>query len=396
MGLPFAKALVELGHEIEVLTGFPNYPGGEVYEGYHIRPLERETVSGIPVIRVPIYPSHDNSVVRRIATYTSFAISASLIGPWVVKAADVVHVEQGPATVGLPGCVLRLLRRIPFVYTVQDLWPDSLPSTGMFSNLLGLWTVGKWCEFVYKCSGKIVAITPGFKKRLCERGVPEDKIEVIYEWCDDSQIAHVQKNQQLAHVLGMEGRFNIVFAGNMGKAQALGAVLEAAKMLAADSPYVQFVFIGSGVEVGGLKQKATDMNLKNVLFLKRRPISEIGTVLSLGDVLLVHLKNDPLFSITIPSKTQAYMAAGRPILIGVKGDAADLVTKAKAGLVCEPENPNSIAEAIRRFLAMSQVERDAMGANGRRFYEQQLSSTIGIKRFERIFESLAKSSSPLC
>jgi len=390
MCLPFAKKLVEFGHEVEVLTGFPNYPGGKIYEGYRIKPLQRETLEGVPIVRVPLYPSHDRSAVRRIAGYTSYALSASTIGAAVIKKADVAYVDQGPATVGLPACVLRLIRGIPFVYNVQDLWPDTLASTGMLNNRFMLWTVSKWCQFCYRCASKIVVITPGFKQKLRERGVPEDKIEVIYNWCDDSQICRAEKNQELANAFGMAGRFNVVFAGNIGAAQAMNAVLEAAKIIALQASLVQFVFIGGGVEVEPLKEKAAALDLKNVLFHKRQPVSEIGKILCLADVLLVHLKDDPLFQITIPSKTQAYMAIGRPILMGVKGDAADLVIKAKTGLVCEPENPRSIAEAVVKLSSMSKTDLDEMGENGRRFYERELSFDIAARKYEKVFESVAK------
>ncbi len=390
MCLPFAKELVRRGHEVEVLTGFPNYPGGKVYDGYHIRPLQRENLEGIPIIRVPLYPSHDKSALRRTISYVSFALSASTIGAVAVRPADVAYICQGPATLGLPSFVLKTLRRIPFVYNIQDLWPDTLPISDMFKNPLGLKLVDIWCKFVYKCASKIVVITPGFKQKLCERGVPEDKIEVIYNCCDDSQIYHVEKDPQLASELGMAGRFNIVFAGNMGKLQALGSVLEAANIVRTRFPHVQFVFIGSGVEVDYLKQKARDLYLKNVQFLPRRPQSQIAGILSLADVLLVHLKDNPLFRITIPSKTQAYLAVGKPVLMGVRGDAADLVMKAGAGLLCEPENSQSIAEAVIKFQAMSKSQLDAMGDNGRKFYEQELSLTIVTRRFEKIFESVVK------
>jgi glycosyltransferase involved in cell wall biosynthesis len=389
-GLPFAKELARRGHEVEVLTGFPNYPGGKIYDGYRVRMLQRETLEGISINRVPIYPSHDESSIKRIMCYTSLAISASTIGVWAVKPADVAYVIQGPITVGLPACVLKMLKGIPFVLHIQDLWPDTLLSTGMFNNRLGLKMVHTGCNFVYKRASKIIAISPGVKQKLIERGVPENKLEVIYNWCDDSQICRAEPNEALAKSLGMAGRFNIVFAGNMGKAQALGSVLDAAGIVGSQQPAVQFVFIGSGVDVDSLKQKTADMGLKNVIFLPRRPVSEIGAILGLADVLFVHLKKDPLFEITIPSKTQAYMAAGRPILIGVPGDATDLVVKANAGLPCEPENPKSIAETVLKFYALPRTELDAMGQNGKRFYNQDLSFEIAVAEFEKIFVSVLK------
>ena len=388
--LPLAKAFVRQGHQVEVLTGFPNYPGGKIYDGYRVRMRRREVLDGIDVIRVPLYPSHDNSSLKRILCYATFGFSASMIGLCATKKAAVTYVMQGPMTLGLPAMMLKLFKRTPYVIHIQDLWPDSLLSTGMFKNTLGLIMLNAWCNCVYRRAARIITITPGMKQRLIERGVPEQKIEVVYNWCDDAQIRPAGKDESLARSLGMAGRFNIVFAGNMGKAQALEPVLDAAKIVGEKQPSVQFVFIGSGVSVDGLKRKTAELGLKNVLFLPRRPASEIGGILSLADVLFVHLKKDPLFEITIPSKTQAYLAAGRPILMAVPGDATDMVLNAEAGLPCEPENPQSIAEAVYRFHAMPRSELDAMGENGKRYYEQHLSFEIAAARLDAIFATVGR------
>jgi glycosyltransferase involved in cell wall biosynthesis len=390
MGLPFAKKLVELGHQVEVLTGFPNYPGGRIYEGYRIKPLQREELEGIPLIRVPLYPSHDRSSFKRTVSYLSLAFSESLIGPFIVKKADVAYVAQGPATIGLPAVVMQLLRRIPFVYDIKDLWPDAVAATDMFDSKVGFKLIDKWSRFVYRCAKKIIVITPGVKQLLIERGVTEDKVELIYEWCDDAQIYQREANTGSGQQLGFEDRFNIVFAGNMGKPQALSAVLEAAKIVS-NCPKIQFVFIGSGVEVDLLKNKAKSLGLTNVIFFPRRPISEIGSILRLADVLLVHLRDEPVFHIAIPSKTQAYMAAGRPILMAMRGDASDLVRKAQAGVSCEPENAQSIAEAVQKLYKMPRAELEEMGNKGRKFYQKELCFDIGVKKYERIFEEVVKS-----
>jgi colanic acid biosynthesis glycosyl transferase WcaI len=395
LGLPFAKELVRRGHEVEVLTGLPNYPGGKIYDGYRVRLLQREIMDGIVVNRMPLYPSHDQSSFRRTLCYTSLAASASIVGPWAVKRADVAYVVLGPITIGLPACVLKLLRGIPFVVNVQDLWPDSLPSTGMFENRLGLKMLNAMCNFVYKRASRIVSISPGIKQKLVERGIADSKIDVIYNWCDDAQICHPKDNDQLAELLNMTGRFNIVFAGNMGKAQALNPVLDAAQKVGNVNPKVQFLFFGGGVEVDSLKKRAETKKLANVRFLPRRPVEEIGAILQLADVLFVHLRDDPLFAITIPSKTQAYLAAGRPILIGVRGDAADLVQKAGAGLFCEPENPDSIAEVVLKLASTPKSQLNAMGESGRHFYEQELAFPIGAGKFEKIFEAcMSKHATP--
>ncbi|MCD5401116.1 glycosyltransferase family 4 protein [candidate division NPL-UPA2 bacterium] len=387
-GLPFAKELVKLGHEVEVLTAFPNYPGGKVYDGYRIRPFQREVMAGIKVTRVMLYPSHDKSGLRRMANYVSFAVSAVVLGLFLIKPADIMYVYHPPATIGFPAVIFHLLRRMPFVYDIQDLWPDTLVSTGMLNNKFLLTAVNQWCKFVYRQASRITVLSPGFKKRLVARGVPEDKIEVIYNWCDDSEIKSVEGDEKLAKELGMAEKFNVVFAGTMGIPQKLATVLEAARIIEKKYPVVQFVFVGGGVDVSRLQQKAKEMQLSNVLFLPRMPMSEIGKVLSLADVLLVHLKEDPLFEITIPSKTQAYMAAGRPIIMGVRGDSAKLVERAGAGYACIPEDSYSIAAVVEKMFLLPREQLEAMGEAGRVYYERELALSVGVRKFEAIFRSV--------
>ena len=385
VGLPFAKALQQAGHQVQVLTGFPNYPGGKIYDGYKVKLIQKETMDGVPVIRVPLYPSHDKSSFKRILSYLSLSLSQSMIGPFAVNKADVAYVSQGPATIGLPSLIHRLFRKIPFVYSIQDLWPDSLSSTGMFDNSFGLRLIDKWCKYVYKNAAKIVVIAPGMKERLIERGVPEDKIEVIYNWCDDALICREKPDEELKKQLGLDGRFNIIFAGNMGKAQAMDAVIKAADILQNDCKDVQFVLVGSGVEVENLKKMTNELSLNNVKFLGRKPVTEIGSILRLADVLLVHLRNDPLFEITVPSKTQAYLATGKPILIGVKGDAARLVEDANAGLSCEPENSQSIAGTVKKLYEMDRDRLNQMGNNAMNYYDENLAFDVAAKKQIEIF-----------
>jgi len=389
-GLAFARELVRRGHEVQVLTGFPNYPGGRLYEGYKVSLLQREMHEGISVLRVPLYPSHDGFALRRIANYASFALSAAFLGALVVKPADVMYVYHPPATVGFAASFISRVRGIPFVYDIQDLWPDTLAATGMLNNpgILGL--VARFCRIIYRQAARIVVLSPGFKNMLVARGVPAEKIDVIYNWCDEESIQKECLADGLDEKLGLVGRFNVVFAGTMGKAQALDAVLDAAKIMSFSRPEVQFVFVGGGIDVERLKSKSEEMELTNVLFLPRMPMQEIGAVLALADVLLVHLRDDPLFRITLPSKTQAYMAAGRPILMAVRGDAADLLERARAGLCCLPEDSESIAAAVEQFCCMSREDLNSMGENGKSFYTAELCLAEGVKNFESLFASMVR------
>lgn len=386
-GLAFARELVRLGHEVEVLTGFPNYPGGKVYDGYKVRLLQRENRDGISVLRVPLYPSHDGSALRRIANYVSFAVSAAIMGILLAKKADVIYVYHPPATVGFAAVCISFFRRIPFVYDIQDLWPDTLAATGMLTHRAALKLIDAGCRFVYRRAAKLVVLSPGFKKLIGKRGVPEDKIVVIYNWCDE---AHIQKHGNNALPLELSGRFNVLFAGTMGRAQALDSVLDAAELIAESDRQVQFVFVGGGIDVEPLKQLSFARGLANVLFLPRMPAQEVGSLLAACDVLLVHLRDDPLFSITVPSKTQAYMAAGRPVLMAVRGDAAALIQQAEAGICCLPEDSQSIAGAVTHMHAMAQDDLAVMGENGKRFYHNNLSLPVGAKKFEVVFMEVVR------
>jgi glycosyltransferase involved in cell wall biosynthesis len=387
-GLSFARELVARGHEVEVLTGFPNYPGGQVYPGYRIRPWAREQIEGIAILRVALYPSHNKSALGRIINYASFAVSAAFIGTALIKKPDVLYVYCPPATIGLPAVALSILRNVPYVIDICDLWPDTVKASGMLSSPVALWLLGEWCKFVYRCADHIVVVSPGFKHRLVSRGVPPAKIDLVHNWCDETSIHPTPPNPELATRLGLSGAFNVMFAGMMGTAQALDSVLLAAAMCRHTLPNAQFVFVGGGVDRDRLKEKAEAMGLTNTRFLPRQPMSAMGDIIALADLLLVHLKDDPLFRITIPSKTQAYMASGKPILMAVRGDAAQLVTESGAGLVCEPENPADIAEAVARFAAMSPEERRIMGQAGRQFYIEQLSLKLGVNKFEKIFSRI--------
>ncbi len=388
-GLSFARELQRQGVQVQVLTGFPNYPGGKIYPGYQQRWVQKETLEGVEIVRVPLYPSHDSSPLKRTLTYLSFALSAAFIGVWFVRKADVVYIYHPPASTAFAGLVLRLFKAKRAVYDIQDLWPDTLLATGMMKRRWALGLVGLWCRFTYRWVDKITVLSEGFKRRLEQRGVPPSKIEVIYNWADEA----AERSYAPSPIPGFEGRFNIVFAGQMGRAQALRSVLQAAEILKTQQPQIQFVFIGGGIEKSELEAHAKSRNLSNTRFFAPVPITEVGHWLAGADVLLAHLKNDPLFEITIPSKTQGYLASSKPILMAVAGEAAEMIVSAKAGLRCQPEDPDQIAAACLRFYEMSEEERSDMGKNGRAFYDRSLSLNQGVSRFCSIFQQLIQAPS---
>lgn len=386
-GLVFARELVRQGFEVEVVTGFPNYPGGKVYPGYSIKLLQREVIDGVQVTRVPLYPNHDQSAIKRVLNYLSFAASSLLYGLLVAKRADVIYAYHPPLTVGITASLIRLFRRIPVVYDIQDMWPDTLRATGMINNPRALNAVESVCQWVYRRVDHLVVLSPGFKRLLTQRGVPEPKVEVIYNWADEAALAAPQ-GQLPASFPGSE-HFRIVFAGNMGKAQALDAVLDAAALLQTRGSRVCFVMLGGGVEVGRLKQRAAQQQLRNVVFTPPVPMAEVGTLLSAADALLVHLRKDPLFEITIPSKTQAYMAVGKPLLMAVNGDAADLVLQSGGGVVAESESVEGLVAAAESLSELAPDQLHAMGQKAQCYYREYLALKVGVARFGVIFTRLA-------
>ena len=387
-GLAFAKELIKQGHEVEVLTGFPNYPQGKLYDGYKLKLFQKENIEGISVLRVPLYASHDNSAFKRVLNYASFAVSATLYGIFLTKKADVIYAYHPPLTVDMAALLIKLFRKTPVVLDIQDMWPDTLKATGMIGNEKLLNIVDSLCKVVYRYADHIVVLSPGFKQLLEKRNVAASKVSVIYNWCDESSLNSVSElsadNKQL-----LNNKFNIVFAGNMGKAQSLDTVIEVAQQLKSELE-IQFVFVGQGTETQRLKQICKDNQLNNVKFIPQMPMQKVGVILRKADALLVYLRNDPLFEITIPSKMQAYMAIGKPIIIGVSGDASNLVQEADCGVVVTPEDTLSLKEGILKLYHLERDKAEEMANNAKIFYQSNLSITTGVKQFIDVFKKVSQ------
>ena len=386
-GLLFAKELLARGYEVEVITGFPNYPGGRIYEGHSVKAIQSEYLDGVLVRRVALYPSHDNGKIGRALNYLSFAVSALLCGLFVSKRPDIVYAYHPPLTVSLAAMIVKFFRRVPVVMDIQDIWPDTLAATGMIKNRVLLSLISKICDVTYKSADKIVVLSPGFKQLLIGRNVPEVKIEIIYNWTDEEAI---RSDFSLVpdEIRGIPG-FKILFAGNVGKAQDLGVVVDAAYSLKNDCPTINFFILGRGLELDILKRRVASLGLENIYFLEPVGMREVGSFLNAADALLIHLRRDPLFEITIPGKTQAYMAAGKPILMGVAGDAGRLVANADCGLVFDPGNPQSLAAAVKKLVSAPTSDLQYFGRNGRAYYYEHLSLACGVNRFQRIFRELS-------
>ncbi len=385
-GMPFVRELKKRGHEVEVITGFPNYPTGKLYPGYKLQLIKIERFEGVKIVRTFLYPSHDKNKIKRILNYLSFSISASLLGPFLLSKPDVIYVYHPPITIIIPALILKMIFSVPVVLDIQDMWPDTLKSTGMLCSEYILKLLDFFCRLSYKLVDKIVVLSPGFKKLLIKRGVKEKKIEVIYNWCEENSILNYSSNNKEEKL--NNNNFYVVYAGNLGLAQALETILKAAKIIRGEAPNIKFLFIGTGTEEMKLKQLAKANKLDNVYFYPYVPPDKMGEFISKADIMLVHLKKDPLFEITIPSKTQAYMAYGKPILMCVSGDAADLVKNAKAGITAEPENESEIANAIQKLYYEKRDVLNGYGKVGKNYYMEYLSLNVGVTKFEKLFTEL--------
>lgn len=387
-GLLFARALQGRGYDVEVVTGFPNYPGGKVYDGYRIWPIQREEICDVSITRLALYPSHNNRALPRIANYLSFFLSVFFYLTFIARRADVLYAYHPPLTVGLAAAIAKLFRRTPTVLDVQDMWPDTLSATGMLNASLPLRIVGAICLWVYARMTHIVVLSPGFKRLLIARGVSAEKITVIYNWADERAIVAASKIRPI--LMPDDGRFRVLFAGNMGLAQNLDVVLDAARIVASANNQVDFCFLGAGLETERIKRRALDEHLSSVHFFPKVPMVEVGSYLFAADCLLVNLRPEPLFEITIPSKIQAYMSAGRPIIIAIAGDAAVLVVDAKAGVSVPPGDAQAMADAVLEMVAMSKASRNDMANSAKAYYKAKLSLQCGIDAFDLLFRSIKR------
>ncbi len=384
-----ATGLKKQGHEVSVLTGFPNYPRGKLFPGYAIRLFQREQYNGVSVIRVPLYPDTSYSFVKRTWNYLSFVLSASLLGPFLTGRIDrIVVFQPGPITVGIPAIILKHFKRAPIFFWVQDVWPDTLEATGLIRQKWLLRAVRWLVTFVYRHCDVILVQSKGFIRRVTALGVPPKKIVYMPNWAEDLY-RPLGRDDAIARNEEMTDAFHVMFAGNIGKAQDFDTLLAAAKLLREYSD-IRFIILGDGAMAEHYVKQANAEGLDNVTFKGRKPVESMPSYFSLADVLVVLLKPEPIFSLTIPSKLQSYMACGRPIVAAIEGDAAAIVREAGAGVVCDPGNPSALAEAILSVYRLPQVQRESFGQAGLTYYQAHFDRAKIIDRFEAILaEDLA-------
>lgn len=373
------RALKSRGHDVEVVTGFPNYPTGSVYAGYRVKWYQRETLRGVQVHRVPLFTSHDDSAFRRILNFLTFMFSASTLGALIARRADAALVYSTPGTVGAAGWVLCRVFRKPFVLYVQDVWPDTVTATGMMpARLVGPseWILHRFCNAVYRSAAHIAVISPGMKQLLVDRGVKPEDVSVVHNWIDEDVFHPVPGRPR-------SGTLEVMYAGNLGDVQGLDTAVRAVA-LAREQVDVTLRLIGHGVAEASLRSLATSMGVAEyVRFEGARTLAEMAEVLADADVQLVCLKDDPLFHLTMPSKIQAILASGRPLITSAPGDAARLTDESGAGWSAPAGDAAALAELFVRASELSGDELAVLGEAGRHFYQTRLGASVGSAELER-------------
>ena len=362
----FSRLWAAWGHDVSVLTAFPHHPTGVVPRGYRRKRFARETRDGVTVVRTWIYPSANRGLVRRTLSYLSFMISAIFTGFFALRPHDVIIATSPQFFVAVAGWVLSVLGRGRFILEVRDLWPDSIIAVGALRSPWIIRPLKRLERFLYRQADRIVVVTESSKQILEESGVPAEKISVVTNGVELDRFRPGEE-PALRRRLGVDGRFVVSYIGTIGMAHALDVVLRAAEAMPAESD-VLFVIVGEGALRKRLEDESQARGLRNVRFAGEQARERIPALLRASQACLVHLKRADLFKTVIPSKIFEIMACGRPILMGVGGEAARLVERAGAGIVFESENDAQLREAIHTLQADPDGLR-RMGEAGRRFVE---------------------------
>jgi colanic acid biosynthesis glycosyl transferase WcaI len=397
MGAPAARAAelsrhwVRDGHEVMVLTGFPNHPTGVVpaeYRAKFRRLVSREMIDGVSVIRTWLFPFPNRKAYERMLNYSSFCASSVSTGMFLSRH-DIVIATSPQLLVGLSGWWLARCKRVPFVFEVRDLWPESLAAVGMGTgdSLLHR-SLARVAGFLYRNCQHIVVVSPPFKDYLITHwNVPPDKISIVENGVEANVFSPQNSDSQLRRKLGIEDKFVVCYIGTLGMAHGLEAVLEAASRLQHTAPEVVFLLIGEGAEKSRMMSVARECRLNNVRFLDQQPRDQIPAYICASDACLVTLKKSEVFRTVIPTKMLEFMSCARPVILGVDGQARNILEDARAGIFVEPENSEQIARAMMR-LSSSRELGELLGRNGRRHIIQHFSRAETARAYISILENL--------
>ena len=359
-----AKTLVEKGNVVDVLTCMPNYPGGKTLSGYPAWKSQQENHQGVGIHRIPFLPRGKSRWSLAI-NYLSFVISGLMFGPWMLrkKKFDVIFVyAPSPILQAIPAIFLGWLKGCPVVLWVQDLWPESLSATGYVQNRLLLKLVELLVRFIYSHVDLLLVQSRAFEESVCSlaSGTP-----IIYQPNSVGKIFDELVIDEVPYIDGFDKGFSVMFAGNIGAAQSVSVIVEAASILKQYTD-IHFVILGDGSSREWMLKEAQQRELVNLHLPGRFPVETMPGFMQKASVLLVTLTDKSIFALTVPNKVQAYLAIGRPIIACLNGEGARIVVEAGAGLATPAEDAKGLAKTILNVYKLTPVERKNMGENGRR------------------------------
>jgi len=356
--------LVRRGHDVTVLTGLPNYPEGIVLRDFQKSPANYANYAGAKVVRVPVVP-RGRGGFQLLLNYLSFALSASLLGLWKLRGRQfdaIFAYEPSPITVGIPAALMRAVKRAPMAFWVLDLWPETLQAVGAIRSRAVLSMVGLLVSSIYKHCDVILAQSKSFIPKIGRYAGSVKRVVYFPNWAEE--IFDVREVQPAPEVPLKFGGFNIMFAGNIGDAQDFPAILRAAELLKSDA-YIRWLIVGDGRMADWVTEEIKRRGLQDCVFmLGRHPVERMPSFYVHAGALLVSLKDEPIFAMTIPGKLQSYLAAGIPVLAMLNGEGAELVSASCAGLVCPAGDDVALADAALKISQMTAKDRLAMGARG--------------------------------
>jgi len=399
MGAPAARVAelsrlwAEEGHEVTVLTGFPNHPTGVVHPEYRVRlrrGVMRENVDGLRVIRTWLLPLPNRRSWERILNYASFCVSAAVCGTFLSRP-DVVIATSPQLLVGLSGWWLAFSKRVPFVFEVRDLWPESLAAVDSRKEDSWLYrALAKLAGFLYRAADRIVVVTPIFKDHLIKRwSVPPEKITVVENGVEAELFHPGHDGLEIRRQLNADGRLVVAYIGTIGMAHGLETLIDAAEQLQSSAPHVDFWIIGEGAEKDPMVALARSRGLENVQFVDQQPRERIPAYICASDVCLVLLRKNELFKTVLPTKMLEYMACSRPVLMNVDGHAREIVDAAKAGVFVAPGDAPALAKAVMK-LADNESLRKVLGRNGRSYVLQRFTRRSSAEKYLDLLATLGE------
>lgn len=386
-----AVSLKDSGHQITVLTGKPNYPSGRFYEGYGIFRKPRETHKGMEVIRAPLFPRGHAGAFRLVMNYFSFALAASLTGIFSCRDKyDIIFVyAPSPVTVALPALVLRQLRGVPIMLWVQDLWPESVSAAGGIRSAWQLRLVEWMVKHIYKRSDLILVQSEAFRPSIEGLGVNGRRIAYLPNSAEALYKPIFLPDDAEERTLVPSG-FRIMYAGNIGVAQSFETILAVAERLKS-YPDIHWVILGEGRAAPWVRKQVAERGLAGcVHLLGRYPKEAMPRYFSLADAMLVTLKDELIFGLTIPGRVQSYLACGRPIIAGLNGEGARVINEAGAGLTAAAEDADALTDVVLKMYKMHRSEREAMGARGRKYFLAHFESSMLMARLERMMKEMVE------